>query len=467
MGSSDGDAPIEELAAAITAGAVRLAAATASWLRLVGEFDDRGGWHGVNIRSCAEWLAWQCGLSPGAAREHVRVARALQSLRSIDAAFAAGRLSYSKVRALTRIAEPDCEAALLEFALSATASQTERFCRQWRRWDDEASDRRRPEDELCFEYTTDDEGFFTLRVRGPVEQGAPMMAAIDSLAERDARRERARNKKATARHEQIRAAGGAVAPDLAERCAADAAVGLARERRTARRITALTALAEARAGMDRRPGAPPRREVMVHVDADVLADDTATGRAYYEGGAAVTGAQARRLLCEATVVAMLEKGREPLAVGRRRRLATKAQRRALLRRDGGCARPGCPEDRLERLHAHHLRHWLFGGRTDLANLVLLCDTDHGLVHDNDLVMSRTDGRLVVLDDDGRHVWGTADAAFADGLATDPATSPTYIGVQPFAQVSARRPGAAPAGSRPSSARSVAERAPRHGRPAGR
>src|SRR3954451_6456662 len=162
MGPSGEDTPIEELAAAITAGAVRLAAATASWLRLIAEFDERSGWHGVNIRSCAEWLAWQCGLSPGAAREHVRVARALRSLRSIDAPFAAGRLSYSKVRALTRIAEPDCEAALLEFALSATASQTERFCRQWRRWDDDTSDRRRAEDELFFEYTTDDEGFFTL-----------------------------------------------------------------------------------------------------------------------------------------------------------------------------------------------------------------------------------------------------------------------------------------------------------------
>src|SRR3954465_15132741 len=101
--------PLDELAAAITAGAVRLAAATASWLRLVAEFDARGGWHGVGILSCAHWLSWQCGMGPGAAREHVRVARALRSLPLIDAAFAAGRLSYSKVRALTRIAAPDCE----------------------------------------------------------------------------------------------------------------------------------------------------------------------------------------------------------------------------------------------------------------------------------------------------------------------------------------------------------------------
>src|SRR5918997_3466312 len=125
--------PLPELATAITAGAVRLAAATAAWLRLVAEFDARGGWHGVGIHSCAHWLAWQCGMGPGAAREHVRVARALPGLPRIEAAFAAGQVSYSKVRALTRIAAPDCEAALVEFALSATASQTERFCREWRR----------------------------------------------------------------------------------------------------------------------------------------------------------------------------------------------------------------------------------------------------------------------------------------------------------------------------------------------
>src|SRR5215212_5778097 len=125
--------PLPELAAAITAGAVRLAAATAAWLRLVAEFDPREGWGGVGIVSCAHWLAWQCGMSPGAAREHVRVARALTELPLIAAAFAEGRLSYSKVRALTRIAEPDTEPALLEVAIELTASQTERLVRSWRR----------------------------------------------------------------------------------------------------------------------------------------------------------------------------------------------------------------------------------------------------------------------------------------------------------------------------------------------
>ena len=65
------------------------------------------------------------------------------------------------------------------------------------------------------------------------------------------------------------------------------------------------------------------------------------------------------------------------ALGRRRRLATRAQRRALLARDGGCARSGCEETRIERLHAHHLTPWRLGGRTDVSAMVLLCDVTTG------------------------------------------------------------------------------------------
>jgi hypothetical protein len=449
---------LPELARAITAGAVRLAAATAAWLRLVAEFDERGGWHGVGIKSCAHWMAWQCAMSPVTAREHVRVARALRGLPRIAAAFAVGRLSYAKVRALTRIAAPDCEEALIECALTATASQTERFCRAWRRVDDDdgASGRDdRPDLGQSFQSWTDDEGYLNLKVRMRAETGAPLMVAIDSLAEREARRERAQNKRAQAAHRAAWAAGGQVDPAVADRCEEDAAVGRVRERTAARRIAALGALAEARVDMDRRPGDPPRREVVIHVDAGVLADDTAAGRAHFEGGPAITGAQARRILCEATAVVMLEQGREPLAVGRRKRRGTKPQRRALFRRDGGCARPGCPETRIERLHVHHTRHWLFGGRTDLPDLVLLCDTDHGLVHDHDLVLYRRNGTLVVLTPDGQRIWGTADAAFAGGLRSidgdaSEATGGTdpFIGVSPIDTITGRRPSDAPAGGPP-------------------
>jgi hypothetical protein len=425
--------PLPELAAAITAGAVRLAAATAAWLHLIAEFDRREGWHGYGITSCAHWLAWQCGLSPGAAREHVRVARSLESLPLIRTAFAEGRLSYSKVRALTRIAEPDSEESLLDLALELTASQVERTVRQWRRADLLDVDEPPNEERQEFEYWWDDAGMLIVKIRMVTEQGAAFIAAVDSQAERTARRERAQEKKA-------RAARGEPEPDDHGSDGDD--VRLARERTTARRLAALTALAEASAEADRRAGDPPRREVVVHVDADVLADDAAAGRAYLEGGPALSAAMARRMLCEASVVVMLEKDREPLAVGRRKRRATRAQRRALLRRDGGCARPGCLETRIERLHAHHMQHWLFGGRTDLVNLVLLCDKDHGLVHDLDLVMTRRDGVLVVTTPDGHRVWGSPDAAFAGGLAslgTDHRAEDVFVGVHPVDTKVGRRP----------------------------
>jgi hypothetical protein len=181
--------------------------------------------------------------------------------------------------------------------------------------------------------------------------------------------------------------------------------------------------------------------VVVHADAAVLADDAAAGRAHLEGGPALHPAQVRRMLCEATVVTMLERGREPLAVGPARRCATRAQRRALHRRDGGCARPGCAETRIKRLHAHHLRHWLHGGATDVANMVLLCDADHGLAHDLDLVMARRDGRLVVTTPDGRRVWGAADAVFGAGVAGLGGGVPDgrLAGVQPLDTAIGRRP----------------------------
>ena len=434
--------PLPDLAAAITAGAVRMAAATAAWLRLIAEFDTREGWHGVGIKSCAHWLAWQCGLAPGAAREHVRVARALTSLPSIEAAFASGKLSYSKVRALTRIAEPDTEASLLDLALHLTASQVERTVRQWRRADRLDAGEPPVEQRQSFDHWWDDDGMLTVTVRMATEPGAVLLAAIESLVERAARRERAGEKKAQSARREPAAADERDADDSRSR-------RLARERRTARRIAALSRLAEAAADADRRPGDPPRREVVVHVDAAVLADDAAAGRAFLEGGPALTPATARRMLCEATVVVMLEKGREPLAVGRRKRRATKAQLRALLHRDGGCARPGCTENRIERLHAHHMRHWFFGGRTDLTNLVLLCDRDHGLVHDLELVMSRRQGTLIVTAPDGRRVWGAADAAFADGLdgldgthtatAGGIAAATAFAGVHPIDVTVGRRP----------------------------
>src|SRR3954452_22234617 len=186
--------PLAELAQEITSGAVRLAAATAAWLLLVAAVDRRQGWAGVGIRSCAHWLAWQCGLSPGAAREHVRVARALTGLPVTAGAFADGRLSYSKVRELTRVADAGTEVELVELAGHLTASQLARVVAGWRRSD--AVDEDRVAEKRSFQWHWDTDGMLVLQVRMDGESGAALLAGIESVVAREIRRERAAATKA-------------------------------------------------------------------------------------------------------------------------------------------------------------------------------------------------------------------------------------------------------------------------------
>ena len=117
-----------------------LEAATARLLTLIREFDARGGWNN-GFASCAAWLSWRVGLDPGAARERVRVARALDALPRLADALGRGELSYAKVRALTRVATPETEARLLMVGRSGTAAHVERIVRGWRRVDHKAEAR--------------------------------------------------------------------------------------------------------------------------------------------------------------------------------------------------------------------------------------------------------------------------------------------------------------------------------------
>jgi len=132
QGSPPHEVPLEHLERAITELSGHLNAATARWLLLIGEYDRRRGWFQEGILSCAHWLMWKCSVSLQTAREHVRVAGALEGLPAITAAFVAGELSYSKVRAITRIVTPANEDELLHMARYSTASQTDKFVRLYR-----------------------------------------------------------------------------------------------------------------------------------------------------------------------------------------------------------------------------------------------------------------------------------------------------------------------------------------------
>jgi hypothetical protein len=177
-------AALDRLGDEIALLSAHLDAATARLLDLIREFDARGGWNS-GFRSCAAWLSWRVGLDLGAARERVRVARALGTLPLLAEALARGELSYAKVRALTRVATPETEARLLGVGRAGTAAQVERIVRGWR-----CVDRRAEARETTLRHAgralhvyQDEDGMVVLRGRLEPEVGALFMQALAAARE--------------------------------------------------------------------------------------------------------------------------------------------------------------------------------------------------------------------------------------------------------------------------------------------
>ena len=176
---------LDQLGDRIAELSARIQAATYDLLCDLREFDRQHGWEG--FRSCAHWLSWRTGLDLGAAREKVRVANALADLNHIGAAMACGILSYSKVRALSRVASPATEARLLAVACGATAEQVERLVRGWRRLDRAAAAGEQEEQAWLarrgLSLRVDEEGMVVVRGRLLPEVGAVVQRALEAALE--------------------------------------------------------------------------------------------------------------------------------------------------------------------------------------------------------------------------------------------------------------------------------------------
>ena len=176
---------IRDLEAEITELAGHLTAAQHRWLTLIAEFDRRNGWSDGACHSCAHWLNFQCGVALGAAREKVRVAHALEKLPKISAAMARGELSYSKARALTRVANEATEEYFLSIALHGTAHHVERLVQGFRRAKEaeELSREARQHAGRSVTYLFDDDGSLVLKARLPADLGVLLVKALDAAAE--------------------------------------------------------------------------------------------------------------------------------------------------------------------------------------------------------------------------------------------------------------------------------------------
>jgi Domain of unknown function (DUF222)/HNH endonuclease len=345
--------PTEHLEHEITQLAAHIYAATCRWLLLIAEFDRRECHLALGFHSCTAWLAWTCGLTRRAAREHVRVARDLVDLPLVRAAFGRGELSYSKVRALTRAAVPETEEEMLELAHNATAAQLERSVQAYR--SAVAVAEGKPIDTF-FAWSWEDDGTLEVRGRLAPDVGALLIEAMHH----------ARGVACGPGGPAIPVDGEPVTPPVTN-------------------ADALAVMAEASLASTGSSSGGDRHQVVLHIDG--------SGRRELDDGSTVSRETAQRFLCDASVVGIGEEAGEVRTVGRRTRTIPPALRRALRARDGGCRFPGCTHHRF--VDAHHIRHWTDGGETSIENLVHLCRRHHRLIHEGGFTVERDgEGELV-------------------------------------------------------------------------
>src|SRR6056297_3776127 len=327
---SDIESEITELAAHIHAATFRL-------LELIREFDERDGWGGPGLRSCAHWLNWKVGISLGAAREKVRVAHALKGLPKISDAFRRGTVSFSKVRAMTRVATPGNEEYLMMIARDGTASHVEQLVRQFRKVRRieamEQENRRHALREL--NWFVDDDGSYVFRARLTPEQGERVARAIEAACDES----------------------DSELKNVPTEPCDEPAVDQVSDPVAARRADALERLADAFFGKSGSTESSAvtggdRCTINLHTTADTLAADGETAEAELESGAGVSAETARRLACDCGLVHWHEdQDGSALNVGRKTRSIPPAIRRALQRRDQGCRFPGCTAHKF--VDAHH------------------------------------------------------------------------------------------------------------------
>jgi hypothetical protein len=370
---------LESLGERIAEQAAHLDAALHRLLTDLRTFDRGGGWHTQGARSCAHWLSW--GL--GTAREHVRVADRLADLPLLDDALRCGEISYSKIRAITRVATRQNEAALLEIARLSTGHQLETVCRKYRSVllhdaepDPDGDKQRRW---VARRDTAD--GMVRLEAVLHPEEAALVWAALDHRAQQQCRE----SHRVSAETAAAAAAPTAVARFDRADALVEIAQGYLRGDRPDRSPIELVVSVPAET-LHRRPAAADADmapEVPDPCDVACLAD-----------GTCVSAETARRLSCDCGVVEIIEDEHgAPLSVGRKRRTIPGSMKRALLRRDRTCRFPGCA-NRLY-LEAHHIVHWADGGDTSLRNLAAYCSAHHRFLHEY--------GCSVELHADGPHV----------------------------------------------------------------
>ena len=402
------DGELEQLGERIAEQAAHLDAAMHRLLADLREFNERGGWHVQGALSCAHWLSWRVGWDLVTARERVRVARKLAEFPAIDDALRRGEISYSKVRALVRVATPANETLLLNHARLMTASQLEKLSRKYalvQRHDQEPH----PVGDVQRRYVRrrdTEDGMVKIEAVLHPEEAELVWATLHHAATQLARTlaspadDSAASRVAAPPHEVVvnppprdpavaihvlsRDPAGEGSDRIGDSAESRVGGSVLHQRpdaaqRAFNRADALISIAQGYLRGDRPDRSPV--EITLTIPASSLRPDTADPAEVGElGESFVSGEAARRLGCDAGVIEVVEDEHGvPLSVGRKRRTIGGALKRALYKRDSACTFPGCTHRVF--LEGHHIKHWADGGETSLQNTALLCSTHHRYVHE--------------------------------------------------------------------------------------
>ena len=424
-------------------------AADYRFLKLLAEFDDNHGWWGDGIKSFAHWLNYMIGLNEVVAREKVRVARALSDLPLIDEAFRLGKLSYSKVRAITRIGTPNNQDFLLMIAEYGTASHIEHLARKYRlcqRLDAEVDPDELWKKDRAFYYRIDEDGMYLFEGRLPAEEGAVIIKAIDMMR-KAIRRERGDDPEQV--QARIMAQRAQQQDDQGE---SQSRTDIQSEPRSQKdqphiqsqsqphcqhstgnenasqnvsaetfiqdinppdilddQASALTQLAEHYLETANKSSPhtslSEKYQVLLHINANEAHIDHQINQGdicHVENNKFLSREVARQLACDTHMRVVLEDDDgKVLNIGRKSRTIPRAIAHALNIRDGGCRYPGCTQHFWT--DAHHVRHWAAGGETKLENLITLCRFHHTQLHKDVYEIQVKDQDFVFINQDKEEI----------------------------------------------------------------
>ncbi|MBD1322561.1 DUF222 domain-containing protein [Gordonia hankookensis] len=367
----------------------QMAALTARFMGLLVEFDNRHAWSGEGVMSCAHWLSWRTGLSLRTAQDHLRIAHALTELPLISQSFADGRVTYSKVRALTRVATPEREQELLNVALSATAAQVDALVRSMRHIDRGAEEQESGVIVSSGRWRWNDDGSLSVNLRLNPLDGARFLAGAVRAEYERTRTEDDRDvpRNALERDETATADAEDLGPAEVKR----------RQRDLWRHVPAdiapaMIAMADTLHGVVDIPEIAPGAEILVHTRGQDIADgDGDHADDHLDDGPALFDVEVDEARCGAAVreVHTTRRG-AVLNWGHKRRTPTAALIRIVTQRDRCCRHPAC--GRTRHLHVHHVRSWADGGPTEPDNLILLCGTHHRALHRGEFTITAKGGQ---------------------------------------------------------------------------